>query len=108
MTHPCEYQARMSRDPFAPARRALVVGPLVMLAGAALIALGIAGNGLAWLLCVLGGVVALIGLLRFLIGFGSLVVERRRERLLRDGVPATAVVKSVTQLGTKSGYPLIE
>jgi hypothetical protein len=53
-------------------------------------------------------VLAVLGLLRLLIGFGSLQLERRRERLLRDGVPATAVVRSVTQLGTKSGYPLIE
>lgn len=95
-------------DPFGPARRALFVGPLTMVLGGGLIAFGIAGDGLAWILCLLGGIVALLGFLRFVGGVAVLALERRRERLLRSGTPATATVKSVRQLGTKSNHALFE
>jgi hypothetical protein len=96
----------VTADPFAPARRALVTGPVMMVVGAGLIYLGIAGDGLAWLLCVLGGLIALLGFLRLLAGAGSLAGERRRQRLLKEGLQGTAVVKTAEQVATKLGHPI--
>jgi hypothetical protein len=98
----------MSGDPFAPARRALVIGPALMVVGGALIVFGIAGSGLAWLLCVLGGLVALFGLLRLVGGIAVLAIEGRRREILREGEASTAVVNSAKQVGTRSGYPIFE
>ena len=95
-------------DPFAPARRALLVGPALALFGAGVVYLGIAGDGLAWLLCVLGGLIALFGLTRFLGGAAVLLFERRRVRVLREGTPATAVVQSARQIKTQAGYPIFK
>jgi hypothetical protein len=98
----------MTRDPFAPARRGRIVGPAMMLAGAVLVYVGIAGDGLAWLFCVAGGLLGLAGLLRLLGGVAVLAFERRRLRLLRDGVPATGKILSTRQLGEKLGHPIFE
>jgi hypothetical protein len=98
----------MTQDPFAPARRSLWLGPLLMAVGGGIIYLGIAGDGLAWLLCVLGGLVALFGLLRFAGGIAVLAIEGRRKAILREGEPSTAVVNSAKQVGTKAGYPIFE
>jgi hypothetical protein len=98
----------LTGDPFAPARRALVIGPLLMLVGGGIVYLGIAGDGLSWLLCVLGGLVALAGLLRLIGGITVLALEGRRKRILREGEPSTATVDSAKQLGTKAGYPIYE
>lgn len=98
----------MTGNPFAPARRALLIGPALIAVGGGVIYLGIAGDGLAWLLCVLGGVIALAGLLRLVGGITVLALEGRRKRILREGEPSTATVNSAKQLGTKAGYPIYE
>jgi hypothetical protein len=98
----------VSGDPFAPARRALLIGPAVALAGGALVYVGIAGDGLSWLLCVPGGVLALAGLLRLVGGATVLGLERRRKRLLREGVAATATVVSAREVRKQAGYPIYE
>jgi len=98
----------VSGDPFASARRARVVGPVLILIGAGVVYLGIAGDGLAWLLCVLGGVIALLGLIRFLGGTAVLLFERRRLRVLREGTPATALIRTTRQVRTQAGYPIFE
>ena len=98
----------VSGDPFVSARRARVVGPVMILIGAGVLYLGITGDRLAWLLCVLGGVIALLGLIRFLGGTAVLLFERRRVRVLREGTPATAVIKSSRQVRTQAGYPIFE
>src|SRR5688572_2795866 len=98
----------MSADPFAPARRALVVGPLMLLVGGGITYLGIAGSGLAWLLCVLGGLIMMFGFLRLVGGFVVLGLERRRKELLREGEASTVMVNSAKQIGTQSGYPILK
>jgi len=98
----------MSSDPFAPARRALLFGPLMMVVGGGIVYLGIAGSGLTWLLCVLGGVIALLGFLRLAGGIAVLAIEGRRKRILREGEPSTATINSAKQLGTRAGYPIYE
>ncbi|MGH2955496.1 MAG: hypothetical protein ACRDL6_00675 [Solirubrobacterales bacterium] len=96
----------MTADPFAPARRALLIGPLLVAVGGGRVYVGIAGGGLAWLLSVFGGLVALAGLLRLIGGIRVLALERRRKRILREGEPTTAVVNSAKQIATRSGYPI--
>lgn len=93
-------------DPFAPARRALFFGPVMIVAGAVLIYLGITGDGLAWLLCVLGGIGALLGLLRLIGGGAVMLIERQRKSILRDGAASTAVVKTAERVETRFGYPI--
>ena len=93
-------------DPFAPARRALVFGPLMLLAGAALVYFGISREGAAWLLCVPGGILVLLGLIRILGGGAVLLIERQRKTLLREGAQSTAVIKSAERVETKFGYPI--
>jgi hypothetical protein len=95
-------------DPFAPARRALMVGPLFILAGGALIYVGATGDGLSWLLCIPGGLLALHGLLRISISAFFLLRERNRVRLLREGEQATAEVVSASRTGEKMGYPIYD
>ena len=95
-------------DVFAPARRALWLGPLMILAGSAIIVFGVSKGGAWGLLAIPGGILALLGLLRTLAGAAVLLVERRRSGLLRDGVPATGVVVSSEQSGTRLGHPLFE
>lgn len=96
------------RDPFAPARRSLITGPLFALAGGALIYLGLAGAGLSWLLCIPGGLLVLHGLLRVAIAAFFLLRERKRVRILRDGEQATAKVVSASRTGEKMGYPIYD
>ena len=93
-------------DPFGQARRAMLSAPMVGLVGAAVIALAIAAGGGALLLLIPGGLLLLHSLARFLIAFYSLRVERRRQRLLREGTPATATLRSVEQRGQKFGHQL--
>ena len=80
----------------------------MMLVGGGVVYLGIAGSGLAWLLCVLGGLIALFGFLRLVAGIAALAIERRRKAILREGEPSTATVNSAKQLGTRAGYPIYE
>lgn len=98
----------MTSDPFAPARRALLFGPLMLLVGGGIVYLGIAGSGLAWLLSVLGGLIMLLGFLRLVGGMVVLGLERRRKEILREGEPSTATVNSAKQLGTRAGHPIYE
>jgi hypothetical protein len=96
------------KDPFAPARRSLITGPLFALAGGALVYFGVAGEGLSWLLCIPGGLLVLHGLLRVTIASFYLLHERKRVRILRDGEQATAKVVSASRTGEKMGYPIYE
>jgi hypothetical protein len=96
------------RDPFAPARRALLIAPLFIVAGGALVYAGATGGGLSWLLCIPGGLLALHGLLRISISAFFLLRERNRVRILREGDQATAKVVSARRTGEKMGYPLYE
>lgn len=95
-------------DPFAPARRALLIGPAMLLVGGGLIASGIAGAGPGWLFFVFGGLLALAGFLRTIGAAFVLARERRRKAILRDGEPSSAVVNSAKQLGMRFGYPIFE
>jgi hypothetical protein len=96
----------LTGDPFAPARRALLIGPALIVAGAAALVIGIAGDGLAWLLCVAGGILILLGFLRTLSAGAVLLFERNRKRLLVSGTPATGTITSVEPLGEKMGHPM--
>ena len=98
----------MTSDPFAPARRAVWIGPLVMVIGGALLYTGIAAEANSWLFIAGGGVCTLLGFLRFVGGAAVLGMERRRKELLREGEPSTATVNTSKQLGTRSGYPIFE
>lgn len=96
------------RDPFAPARRSLITGPLYALAGVALIYFGVGGDGLSWLLCIPGGLLVLHGLLKVTIAVVFLRHERKRVRMLKEGEQATATVVSATRTGEKMGYPIYD
>jgi hypothetical protein len=95
-------------DVYAPARRALWVGPLTLLAGVALVIFGLSRGGAWALLAVPGGLLGLQGLLRTLGAAAVLLVERQRKRILREGVPATGVVASSERVRTRLGYPILE
>ena len=107
-------EASSAADPYvganvyAPARRALWIGPLTLLAGAAIVVFGLSRGGAWALLAVPGGLLGLHGLLRTLGGGAVLLVERQRKRILRDGVPATGVVASSEQVRVRLGYPILE
>jgi hypothetical protein len=93
-------------DPFAPARRAIYIGPATMLAGAVVVYLGIAGDGLAWLLCVAGGLLMLLGLIRLVGAAAVLYFERNRKKLLVSGTPVTGTITSVDRLGDRFGHAM--
>jgi hypothetical protein len=94
----------VTADPLDPSRRALWLGPLIMAFGGGVVYLGIRGSGLAWILCLLGGLVMLAGFLRMMAGVAVLLVERRRIRILREGIPATATVTSLEEIGKVAGW----
>jgi hypothetical protein len=96
----------MGGDPFAPARRATWQGPLLMLLGGGMIYLGVEWGGFALALCILGGLVALFGLILFAVGTGSQLRERRRRRILREGVPSTATVRSIEEVRPDPRNPI--
>ena len=98
----------MAGDPFAPARRALLIGPAIGLAGGALIYLGISGEGSAWLWLIPGALLAFFGLSRLLAGVTVLGMERKRVSLLREGVPATATITSSRLVRRKAGFPIYD
>ena len=98
----------MGRDEFfAPARRALIYGPLLCAAGVALIVLGAVGV-LPWWVMIVGGVLALLFLLRTIAAGAILLFERNRQRLLRSGTPGTATIRSAEQVRTHMGFPIFK
>ena len=101
-------ESAVMQDPFAPARRAVWTGPPMAAAGAAMLYLGVTSDSLLLLapLCALGGIVAMLGLMRFLGGVAVLLVDRRRKRILAEGVASTATVVTAEKLEQRFGYPM--
>lgn len=95
-------------DVYAPARRALWLGPLMLFAGAAIVVFALVRGGAWALLAIPGGILALLGLVRTLGGAAVLLIERQRARVAREGIPATGVVTSSKHLRTRLGYPVLE
>jgi hypothetical protein len=97
----------MPKNAYAVARRAALFGPLITIAGAVLIYLGASGTA-TWLLILPGVPIALFGLVRTSGGLATLGLERRRARLLREGVEGTALVKSSRQVTIRYGVPVMD